>query len=187
MKPIAVARRYALALADAAGDAAGGRGQAALEKIAADVGLASEALRGDARLTRFFADPSIGEREKQATIETLARRGKMHDLTRSFLQLLVRNRRLGALAAIAQAFEAIKNDRLGVLSVETTTAVPLSSSQVKRLREALEKMTGRKVEVKLRVDPAVLGGARTRIGSKVYDGTLSRQLALLRERLAQAR
>jgi F-type H+-transporting ATPase subunit delta len=48
-------------------------------------------------------------------------------------------------------------------------------------------MTGRTVEIKLNVDPAVLGGARTRIGSKVYDGTLSRQLALLRERLAQAR
>jgi F-type H+-transporting ATPase subunit delta len=65
--------------------------------------------------------------------------------------------------------------------------VPLSSAEVKRLRESLEKMTGRKVEVRLNVDPAVLGGARTRIGSKVYDGTLSRQLALLRERLAQAR
>jgi F-type H+-transporting ATPase subunit delta len=177
-----------VALADAAGDrAAGGKARGVLEPIAADLALARETLGGDARLSRFFADPSIGDEKKQAVIETLARRGKMRELTLNFLRLLVRNRRLGALATIARAFEAIVNDRIGVLSAETTTAVALSPAEVKRLRESLEKMTGRTVEIKLNVDPAVLGGARTRIGSKVYDGTLSRQLALLREHLAQAR
>lgn len=187
MQPIAVARRYAVALADAAADGAVGAKARVLEPIAADLKLARDVLGGDARLARFFADPSIGDKEKEAVIETLGRRGKMDKLTLNFLRLLVRNRRLGALATIVRAFEAIVNERIDVVPAETTTAVPLSSAEVKRLRTALEAMTGRTVEIRLRVDPAVLGGARTRIGSKVYDGTLSRRLALLRERLAQAR
>jgi F-type H+-transporting ATPase subunit delta len=58
---------------------------------------------------------------------------------------------------------------------------------VKQLQQALEKMTGRQVELTVAIDPEVLGGARTRVGSQVYDGTLKSQLAALRRRLAQAR
>ena len=73
------------------------------------------------------------------------------------------------------------------MKAETTTAVPLSTAELKRLREALQKMTGRTVRITHRVDPTVLGGARTRIGSRVYDGTLKHQLVALRERLVGTR
>jgi F-type H+-transporting ATPase subunit delta len=48
-------------------------------------------------------------------------------------------------------------------------------------------MTGRKVRLSVKVDPEVLGGARTRIGSRVYDGTLRNRLETLRRRLSAAR
>ena len=66
-------------------------------------------------------------------------------------------------------------------------AVEPSETEVKQLRQALEKMTGRQVQLSVTLDPGVLGGARTRVGSQVYDGTLRSQLAALRRRLAQAR
>jgi F-type H+-transporting ATPase subunit delta len=52
------------------------------------------------------------------------------------------------------------------------------------LRERLARATGRKVTLTTRVDPAILGGAVTRIGSTVYDGSLAAQLARMRERLS---
>jgi F-type H+-transporting ATPase subunit delta len=180
---ITVAKRYARALADAAGD--GDRDR--LERLAADLSLAADVVGRDPRLLRFFADPSVPAPHKEAVVEALAKKGKTAELSRKFLAVLIARRRLAALPAIARAFEKIKDERCGVVAVETTTAVPLSAAEVKRLRESLQEMTGLQVRLTVSVDPAVIGGARTRIGSRVYDGTLRRQLAILRDRLAAAR
>lgn len=183
MRSAVVARRYARALADEAGK----KDPARLEKVASEVALAARTIRGDAKVRRFFEDPAVPLRRKDAAIEALATAAKSAEMTRNFLRLLVRNRRIGALPEIAAAFEKIKDDRLGIVAVEATTAVELSAAEVKKFRQSLETMTGKKVRLTLSVDPSVLGGARARIGSKVYDGTLRRRLAALRERLAAAR
>lgn len=198
MQPVAVAKRYARALADHVEEAGerGGPGKPArpvqkapsrLEAVAADLGLAARVLGADAKFQRFFADPSIDQKDKRAAIDAVAQKAKLGEAVRSFLLVLITNRRLGAIGAIRDAFTAIKDERLGIVSAETTTAVPLSQAETKRLRESLEGLTGRTVKVTHRVDPSVLGGARTRIGSKVYDGTLRHQLEVLRDRLVGER
>ena len=192
MQPVAVAKRYARALADYAetkpGEVgrSGRKDQSRLEPLALELALVRRVLDGDPKFARFFADPAIDQKDKQSAIEAMARKGKLSDALRNFLLLLVTNRRLGALGEIVRAFEQEKDERLGIVSAETTTAVPLSAAELKRLREALETMTGRTVKITQRVDPALLGGARTQIGSRVYDGTLRRSLEALRERLVGA-
>jgi F-type H+-transporting ATPase subunit delta len=183
VKSVAVAKRYARALAACVAET----DPAGLDKVAADLALAAGALARDPRFLRFFADPARLDRDKESAIDALVRQAKIGEPTGNFLRLLVRNRRLSSLPAIHEAFEVIRDQRLGVVPVEATTAVPLKAEEVKRFREALEKMTRRKVRLALQVDPGVLGGVRARIGSKIYDGTLKRQLAILRERLAEAR
>ncbi len=183
MKPIAVARRYARALADVAGRKDATR----LEKVAAELSLVAEVLDRAPEVLRFLADPSVPARGKEEAIGTLGRKTGIGELTRRFLQVLIERRRLAAISAISQAFTTIKDQRLAIVPVEATTAVPLSAPEFKRFRESLETMTGRTVRLELRVDPAVLGGARTRVGSRVYDGTLKRKLQTLRARLAAAR
>ena len=182
MKPVAVARRYAQAVAEAAA----AKDHGALEKVAAEVAIAARVIGRDEAFQNFFADPSVRDGDKQQAVEALAKKAKMHDLSRSFLGLLVRNRRVNDLPAIARALETIKDRMLGVVAAETTTAVPLTTAQVARLRESLERLTGSTVRLETKVDPALLGGIRTRVGSRVYDGSLQRQLALMRERLAGA-
>jgi len=192
VQPVAVAKRYARALADYAETKPGESGRSGkqdasrLDSLASELALICGVLDGDPKFARFFADPSIDQKDKRAAIEAVARKGKLSDAVRNFLLLLVSNRRLGALGAIVRAFEQEKNERLGIVSVETTSAVPLSAAEQKRLKEALEKLTGRTVTIAQRVDPSLLGGARTRIGSKVYDGTLRRSLETLRDRLVGA-
>jgi F-type H+-transporting ATPase subunit delta len=177
---MAVARRYARALADVAGEADPSR----LEAIAAEIEAVAAALRRVEGAVRFFEDPGIGRAAKEKTIEALGKKAGVSDLTRRFLRVLTDHRRIAALPAIARSFAGIKNERLGVVPAAATTAVPMSEAESRRFRESLQTMTGRRVRLSLEVDPAVLGGVRTRIGSRVYDGTLRRQLEILRGRLA---
>ncbi|PYS95661.1 MAG: ATP synthase F1 subunit delta [Acidobacteria bacterium] len=183
MKPLAVARRYARALADVAGE----KDSAGLEKIAVELLLVAEVMHAEPALLRFFDDPSVPQEKKDGLLATLGRKAKIGERTGRFLRLLVARRRLGAIGTIARAFEAIKDERLGIVPVEATTAIALKGADLKRFSDSLEKMTGRSVRLKMKVDAGVLGGARTRIGAKIYDGTLRRRLAMLRERLAPAR
>jgi F-type H+-transporting ATPase subunit delta len=182
VKPIAAARRYARALADVAGDRA-----PVLERLGEDLAVAAAVLDGGPDLRRFFADPSVDARHKGEVIATLVKRARLHELTAGLLRVLAAHGRMGQIGAVAAAFAAIRDQRLGVVEAETTSAVPLTAAEEKRLIESLEKMTGRSVRLRTSVDPGLLGGARTRIGSRVYDGSLRRRLALLRERLAEAR
>ena len=115
MQPIAVAKRYARALADSAGGNELGR----LEAVASDLALAAKVLGADAKFAHFFADPSNSQEDKRGAIETLARRAKLSEVVRSFLLVLVANRRLGALGAIRDCFEAITDERVAALFYST--------------------------------------------------------------------
>lgn len=198
MQPVAVAKRYARALADHVEQAgtrggpakparSGPKAAADLQAVADELDLVAHVVGADAAFQRFFADPSIGQEAKGAAIDALAKKGKLGEAMRRFLPVLVANRRLGLIGAIRDAFAALKDERVGIVSAEATTAMPLSAAEAKRLHAALEALTGRTVRVTHRVDPSVLGGARTRIGSKVYDGTLRHKLDTLRGRLVGAR
>jgi F-type H+-transporting ATPase subunit delta len=66
---------------------------------------------------------------------------------------------------------------------EVRTAIPLDEEQRRRLTQALERATGKKVELKVIVDPSVVGGLVARVGDTVIDGTVRRRLDQLREAL----
>ena len=70
-----------------------------------------------------------------------------------------------------------------VVRAEVTTAAPLTPERASQIEEKLAVLTGRKVDMKTSVDPAIIGGVVTRIGSTVYDGSLATRLAKLKEKL----
>jgi F-type H+-transporting ATPase subunit delta len=179
---VAVAGRYARALADLAG-----RDPRHLEALAVEVDLLARVFGAEGRLPGFLASPKVKREEKDALLATLAEKAKLSELTRRFLGVIVENGRLAALPDIAAAFGEIRDAALGIVPAETTVAVRLTEEEETALRSALEKLTGRKIRLSVSVDPEVLGGARTRIGSRVYDGTLRSRLETLRRRLAEAR
>ena len=74
-------------------------------------------------------------------------------------------------------------DHEGVVRAEVTTAVPLPAERVQALAHAFGGVTGRRVLVTTRVDPEVIGGVVTRVGSTVYDGSVRRHLERIREGL----
>jgi F-type H+-transporting ATPase subunit delta len=98
-------------------------------------------------------------------------------------QILLRKGRIDLLPEVSAEFRRLEEQSLNRVSVEVTTAVPLEAALRKKLSGSLEKFTGKTVHLETRVDPAVLGGARARIGSVVYDGTVASRLRKLRQQL----
>jgi F-type H+-transporting ATPase subunit delta len=72
-----------------------------------------------------------------------------------------------------------------IIRAEITTTTPLSAERTKAVEASLAQATGKTVALTATVDPSIVGGVVTRIGSVVYDGSITRQLQKIRERLGE--
>jgi F-type H+-transporting ATPase subunit delta len=116
----------------------------------------------------------------------LARSGSVEPAVAKLLMLLAERDRLALLSDVADAFETRLMDHQQVVRAEVVTAMPLSTDRVAALRDGLKRATGRDVRLESRVDPALIGGAVARIGSTVFDGSVTRQLERLKDTLTSA-
>jgi len=172
--------RALVAVASRQGDAAGQRLGAELE------GLAS-VVSGNAALRDALEDPRVRGEQRRAILERIADEVKLSPLTRGVLILLVEQDAVLALPALAQAYGEAWNAHRGIASAEAVAAVPLSPSQERELARALARASGSEVELRTRVDPAVIGGLRVKVGDTLYDGSVRAHLQALRRRLASGR
>jgi F-type H+-transporting ATPase subunit delta len=86
---------------------------------------------------------------------------------------------------LAAAYRARLLERRNIVSADITTAMPLSADTAERVGRALGQASGKQVLMSTRVDPAIIGGAVARIGSTVYDGSVTTQLARMRQKLVE--
>jgi F-type H+-transporting ATPase subunit delta len=105
--------------------------------------------------------------------------GKLSGEAENFVRVLADNGRLDVLDEIRAQYEALKNEREGVVEAEIASAFELDQGQVAELVGRLEKKTGRKVRAKVSVDKTLIGGVRIVLGDKVIDGSARAQLAAL--------
>ena len=77
-------------------------------------------------------------------------------------------------------------DEAQIVRAQVTTAVALPADRISQLQQGLMRATGRQVQLQTRVDPSIIGGAIARIGSTVYDGSVTTQLTKVKERLTAA-
>ena len=101
----------------------------------------------------------------------------------SLALLVVVAGRAGELEAIVDTFVELAVAERSRELAEVRSAVPLSDDDVERLRAALNQATGKNVEVKVIVDPSLMGGIVTRVGDLVIDGTVKHRLEQLKEQL----
>jgi len=173
----ALAQRYAAALADVAIES--GTARQVKNELASFVGLLAES----ADLKNFLSSPALPRATKQAVIEKLLARLGAGKTLRNFLFVVVDNRRSALLPQIQEAFEALLLSRLGVAEAQVTSPGELSAEQKTDLTGALERLTGKRVEARYALDPALIGGAVVRIGSTIYDGSVREQLNRLQATL----
>jgi F-type H+-transporting ATPase subunit delta len=102
------------------------------------------------------------------------------------LGLLAANRRARAATAMADAYIRMARARRGVVGAEVTTALPLTPDQAEGVRAALRQALGKDPEITTRVDPAILGGLRVKVGSRLFDASLKSRLDQLKFALKRA-
>jgi F-type H+-transporting ATPase subunit delta len=138
------------------------------------------------QLGEVFRNPAVPYDQKSSLLETLLARTKPVKTTANFLRILLKNSRLGDLDAVANRFAAVLEERAGMVSAEVTTAQSLSTAQQTVLQNKLQTITGKKVNLNFKIDPEIIGGVVTRIGSTVYDGSVKNQLEQFREQMIRS-
>jgi F-type H+-transporting ATPase subunit delta len=171
--------QYANALADVA------LAQGAAEPALKQLNEFGAAYAQSAELRTFLASPAVDSGVKHAVIEKLIARMRASKIIRNFLFLIIDHRRTQLLPEIVATFQQVVRQRQGVAEAEISSAVELSAAQKTALAKTLARLTGRKIETKYSLDPALLGGAVVRIGDTIYDGSLRSRLNELRARLAE--
>ena len=177
----AAAARYARALFDVAQ-----KERLDLEGIDRELADFSELVKSNDALNRALTNPAIPMARKRAIVEQLLAQGSLAAPLARLLLLRADRDRLTLLPALSQAFRERMMDYQQVVRAQVTTAVTLPPDKVSALQQGIARATGRKVHLDASVDPSIIGGAVTRIGSTVYDGSVTTQLQKLKERLREA-
>ncbi len=157
--------QYANALADIALE------QGASEPAAKQLESFAAAYEESAELRTFLASPAVSVEAKHEVLEKISNRLGASKIIRNFLFVIADHRRTQLIPEIVATFQQVLRQRQGMAEAEISSAVELTSAQKKELAATLARVTGKKIEPKYSLDPALLGGAVVRIGDTIYDGS----------------
>ena len=173
--PSTAARRYAeaafqLASRDDALDAYGD----GLDRAAA--------ILGDERVLGLLRNPARPLRERTELVDKVLKDGAPAPVHR-LVSLLVERGRIDRLGAVAAEYRRLRNKERGVVEAVATAAAPLTADETEALQRKVAVMTGRTVDLQVKVDESLIGGLTVRVGDTLYDASVRGRLERLRERL----
>ena len=172
-----IARRYSAALADVVLQSG------ETETVKAELADWTELFRSSTDLQTVFGNPAIAHVNKERVLDGLLAKAKPSKATANFLKVLLKNSRLTEIGEINDRFDAVLQERGGLISAEIISARELPESERSAFQTNLEKMTGKKVNINYAINKDIIGGVVTRIGSTVYDSSVKTKLENLREEL----
>jgi F-type H+-transporting ATPase subunit delta len=175
-----VARRYARAMLEVSIK------QRKFSTVLEELENLSALLDSTPLLRTLFANPAISSDAKLRVLKELSAKARYQELTFNFLKTLIHRDRLNLLDQVIVSAEEQFLEKQGIMVVEVTTAQRLSQEEENRLVEKLQGFTGKKVQLENRVDPSLIGGVITRIGTTLYDGSVQAQLEQLRAKIQEA-
>lgn len=172
-----IARRYAQALVNILDEAE------EFDRVEGDLRAMHRILSGLPSLGRILIHPGVPAERRKALLDHAMNSLDAHAAARGAVALLAEQRRLSLLPEVLAAYRRLKDARLGVTSVEVVSATAIDSADRSAWESALARVTGTPVRVEFRTDGALVGGAVARIGSVLYDGSVSGALKRIRQSL----
>lgn len=146
--------------------------------------LIHETVASSHDLHLFFANPIIDRSRKRSVVKALFD-GRIDKVTMNFLYLLIDKGREKLTGGIAEEFGKLLDEMMGVVTAELKAPLDLDEKNRARVRSKLEDLTGKKVKITFSLDKSLVGGFLAQIGDTVYDGSVRRQLELLRYQLTE--
>jgi F-type H+-transporting ATPase subunit delta len=145
----------------------------------------SKAVERDTKLREALTDPALPAENKKALVrEILGER--THPVAAGLLGMIIDQGRERELGRIVDEMVRVSAERRRHVVAEVRSAIPLDDARRARLAEALSEATGQSVEVKVVVDPSVVGGAVAQVGDVVFDGSVRTRLVAARRQLGGA-
>ncbi|ATY86242.1 hypothetical protein CVV65_15985 [Kyrpidia spormannii] len=178
MRDGTVAKRYAIALFEAARD------KSDVQTIEKELGSVLEVWKTEPKLVEFLHHPSVSRDVKKRTIARVFG-DRVSGLMLNFLYVLLDHRRQDDLPQIVGEYRGRVDEALGRIHAEVETALPVSEEEAQKLRSRLAQKTGKDVSMRLEVNPALIGGARLRVGDRVWDASILGRLERFRGQLKQ--
>ena len=174
------ATRYARALLDV-----GVKENADLEQVEQELAQFVDLFKQNPLLEKVLLNPAVPVPRKRAAMAELVARAKPAGIVGKMLTLLADRDRLVLLPDLVASYRERLLDYRKIVRAEVTTAAPLGGDRAKALESSLARVTGRSVVLDTRVDASIIGGVVARVGSTVYDGSVTRQLQKMKERLIE--
>jgi F-type H+-transporting ATPase subunit delta len=168
-------RRYAEALYDI------GTRDAKLEEYGEGLDAAAQTLGEDVVLG-VLRNPALPVKQRTDLVASLVAKRVPEPVLR-LAALMVERGRIDRIADVAAEYRRLLNRDHGVVEALATTASALTDQETEALRQKVAGMTGRTVELTVKVDESLLGGLTVRVGDTLYDASVRGRLERLRERL----
>ena len=173
--------RYARALLDVAV-----KEQADLEQLENELSQFADLFKQYPLLEKVLLNPAVPVPRKRAAVADLLAQAKFTPIVTKLLTLLADRDRLVLIPDLLASYRDRLLEHRGVVRAEVTTASTLDPGRADAIRQGLAALTGRTVQLATKIDPAIVGGLVARIGSTVYDGSVTRQLEKMRDRLTKS-
>lgn len=149
--------------------------EGAIDRVQDELYAFAKGVERNEDLREALTDAALPPERKRAVIDELLG-ARAHPTTATLMGFLVdagQARRIAAIAEEVAREAARRSDRT---LAEVRVAVPLTDAKRSLLADALERATGHPVELKVDVDPSVIGGVVARVGDEVFDGSLASRL-----------
>lgn len=158
------------------------RAEGTLDEVEDELFRFARSYESSDELRNTLSDEQIPAAKRQAIVEDLLG-GKATTTTTQLVSMVVGSGRGRDLPAIVDKLVARASSAKNLELAEVRTAVPLTADQKTRLAAALANATGKQVNLKVVVDPSVLGGLVATVGDTVIDGSVRTRIDQLKSRL----
>jgi F-type H+-transporting ATPase subunit delta len=165
-----MAGRYANALFELARD------NDAVDAVKADLDRFDGLIAQNPDLQRLVRSPVFSADEQARALTAVLAKAGIGGLAAQFLKVVASNRRLFAAHDMVRAYRALVARHKGELTAQVTVAETLSEAHRAAIKDALKSVTGKDVDLDVKVDPAIIGGLVVKLGSRMVDSSLRTKL-----------
>jgi F-type H+-transporting ATPase subunit delta len=175
----AISKRYAKALVSL------GSEQSKVNEFGQQLADLSHVFESEDLLRLLLESPSLSPEKKTGILDEIMDKLETSDTMRDFFGLLMLKGRMVCIGQINQKYRELADELSGILRARVTAAGELGAKDKKAIGAELEKQTGKKVELTVDVDASLIGGLRTEIGGRLFDGSIKTQLKRIENTLTK--
>ncbi len=177
MRYRSIARKYATVLMKICQD------DSELNKIESELKSFRDILKGSPDTLRFFTKPVVSGTKKLELINHLCKKLGFLAATQKFLAVLTDRERLDILEDILESLVQVKDEKNNIIPVEVLAATKLNAEAKKKIIALFQSKLNKNIRLSIKIDPSLIGGMITKIGSTIYDGSVEGQLLKIKEQI----